>query len=176
MAHGRPRKEICYKCEMYGLTPRFSKSACPNCKGDVEQISLDGLKEILKTTSNFFPLSFTWISFNTDDRTIQLNDDDMKTAVERIIEMNGGLAAACDRKISAELALPIAGLMSDKSLEAVRSQMDAMINAAHSMGTVVPDPFMILSFLALPVIPELKLTDQGLFDVNQFKHVSLFVD
>jgi len=104
------------------------------------------------------------------------NDDDMKTAVERIIEMNGGLAAACDRKISAELALPIAGLMSDKSLEAVRSQMDAMINAAHSMGTVVPDPFMILSFLALPVIPELKLTDQGLFDVNQFKHVSLFVD
>jgi len=79
MAHGRPRKEICYKCEMYGLTPRFSKSACPNCKGDVEQISLDGLKEILKTTSNFFPLSFTWISFNTDDRTIQLNDDDMKT-------------------------------------------------------------------------------------------------
>jgi adenine deaminase len=103
-------------------------------------------------------------------------DEDMKTAVGRIIEMNGGLAAACDRKISAELPLPIAGLMSDKPLETVRIQMDAMTNAARAMGATVADPFMILSFLALPVIPELKLTDRGLFDVNQFAHVSLFVD
>nr|MDA3896417.1 adenine deaminase [Desulfobacteraceae bacterium] len=107
---------------------------------------------------------------------IGTNDDDMKVAVECIIEMNGGLTAVCDRQISAELPLPIAGLMSDKSLETVRSQMDAMINAARGMGATVADPFMILSFLALPVIPELKLTDQGLFDVNQFRHVSLFVD
>ncbi len=103
-------------------------------------------------------------------------DEDMKTAVERIIEINGGLVAACDQKISAELPLPIAGLMSDKPLETVRIQMDAITNAARSMGATAADPFMILSFLALPVIPELKLTDRGLFDVNQFAHVSLFVD
>ncbi|MBC2714023.1 MAG: adenine deaminase [Desulfobacteraceae bacterium] len=102
-------------------------------------------------------------------------DEDMMKAVERIIEMNGGLAAACDRKVTADLPLPIAGLMSSEPLETVRNQMDAMINAARSMGAAVPDPFMILSFLALPVIPELKLTDRGLFDVNQFAHVSLFV-
>ena len=104
------------------------------------------------------------------------NDDDMIIAVKRIIEMNGGLTAVCDRKVTAELSFPIAGLMSSEPLEIVRNQMDAMINAARAMGAVVPDPFMILSFLALPVIPELKLTDRGLFDVNQFAHVSLFVD
>lgn len=104
------------------------------------------------------------------------NDEDMMAAVQRILELNGGLAAVCDRKVTADLSLPIAGLMSTQPLEIVRNQMDAMTNAARAMGTVVPDPFMILSFLALPVIPELKLTDQGLFDVARFKHVSLFVD
>jgi adenine deaminase len=99
-----------------------------------------------------------------------------KIAAVHIIEMNGGLTAVCDRQISAELPLPTAGLMSDKLLEKVRSQMDAMINAALAMGASIADPFMILSFLALPVIPELKLTDRGLFDVNQFAHVFLFVD
>ena len=99
-----------------------------------------------------------------------------KIAAVHIIEMNGGLTAVCDRQISAELPLPIAGLMSDKPLEKVHSQVDAMINAALAMGASIADPFMILSFLALPVIPELKLTDRGLFDVNQFAHVSLFVD
>jgi len=103
------------------------------------------------------------------------NDNDMKTAVNRVIEMNGGLAAACDGKISAELPLPIAGLMSDQPMDIVRGKMDALIHAAHAFGSAVPDPFMTLSFLALPVIPELKLTDRGLFDVNQFQHVSLFV-
>jgi adenine deaminase len=102
------------------------------------------------------------------------NDNDMKTAVNRVIEMNGGLAAACDGKISAELPLPIAGLMSDQPMDIVRGKMDALIHAAHGFGSAVPDPFMTLSFLALPVIPELKLTDRGLFDVNQFQHVPLF--
>lgn len=103
-------------------------------------------------------------------------DEDMKVAVERIIEMNGGLAAVNEQRVIADLPLPIAGLMSSAPLETVRSQMDAMINAAIAMGASVPDPFMILSFLALPVIPELKLTDRGLFDVNQFAYVSLFAD
>ena len=103
-------------------------------------------------------------------------DEDMKIAVERIIEMNGGLSAVNEQTVIADLPLPIAGLMSVEPLEIVRNQMDAMTNAARTMGAVVPDPFMILSFLALPVIPELKLTDRGLFDVKQFAHVSLFVD
>ncbi len=102
------------------------------------------------------------------------DDDDMKAVVMRIMEMNGGLAAACNGRIVAELPLPIAGLMSDQPLAKVRRQMDALTGAAREFGCVLPDPFMMLSFLALPVIPELKLTDRGLFDGNQFKHVSLF--
>ena len=100
----------------------------------------------------------------------------MAVAVTRVIELNGGLVAVKDRSVAAELALPIAGLMSTDPLETVRNQMDHLINAAHEFGAVISDPFMILSFLALPVIPELKLTDRGLFDVTGFKHVSLFVD
>ena len=104
------------------------------------------------------------------------NDHDMKVAVARIIERNGGLTAACDGKISAELLLSIAGLMSDQPMEIIRHKMEALTQAARTFGSDIPDPFMLLSFLALPVIPELKLTDRGLFDVNQFVHVPLFVD
>lgn len=104
------------------------------------------------------------------------SDADMLAAVRRIIDMNGGLAAAEGGKILAELPLPIAGLMSDQPLETVRKRMDELIRAAGNLGAVVPDPFMILSFLALPVIPELKLTDRGLFDVARFCHVPLFVN
>ena len=107
---------------------------------------------------------------------VGVNDDDMAVAVKRIIELNGGLVAVKDQKVAAKLALPIAGLMSNDPLEAVRNQMDQLINAANDFGSAIADPFMILSFLALPVIPELKLTDQGLFDVIRFEHVSLFVD
>lgn len=103
-------------------------------------------------------------------------DDDMKSAVERILEMKGGLAVASGRKILADLPLPIAGLMSPEPLEIVRRRMDAMINAARALGSIPADPFMALSFLALPVIPELKLTDRGLFDVHHFSHVPLFID
>lgn len=103
------------------------------------------------------------------------NDHDMKIAVARIIEQNGGLTTACDGKISAELALPIAGLMSDQPMETIRHQIDALTQTARTFGSSIPDPFMMLSFLALPVIPELKLTDKGLFDVNRFAHVPLFV-
>ena len=103
-------------------------------------------------------------------------DEDMKTAVERIIEMNGGLTVVNGQKVLADIPLPIAGLMSTDPLKDVWSRIDTIINAARALGASSPDPFMSLSFLALPVIPELKLTDLGLFDVNQFKHVSLFVD
>jgi len=66
--------------------------------------------------------------------------------------------------------------MSDEPLESVRRQIDKLIDAAKGLGCRAPDPFMTLSFLALPVIPELKLTDKGLFDVSRFVHVPLFSD
>jgi adenine deaminase len=104
------------------------------------------------------------------------NDDDMKAAIRAIVKMGGGLAAACDKKICAELALPIAGLMSTEPIQAVRDKMDRLTHAAGKLGSILADPFMTLSFLALPVIPELKITDKGLVDVVRFTTVSLFVD
>jgi adenine deaminase len=70
--------------------------------------------------------------------------------------------------------LPIAGLMSDRPLEEVRDQVEALTEAAHGLGCTLPDPLMTLSFLALPVIPALKLTDKGLVDVGRFDFVPLF--
>ena len=102
-------------------------------------------------------------------------DADMQTALEAVVEMGGGLAAAMDGRILAGLALPIAGLMSLEPVRTVRDQLDHLIKTAHDLGSTLKDPFMTLSFLALPVIPELKLTDMGLIDVNKFEVVSLFV-
>ncbi|RJP84932.1 MAG: adenine deaminase [Desulfobacteraceae bacterium] len=107
---------------------------------------------------------------------VGVTDADMITAVRRIIAMGGGLAVVCDGKILEDLPLPVAGLMAMEPLDIVRTQSDALIHAAHALGVRIPDPFMTLSFLALPVIPELKITDKGLFDVIQFKHVPLFAD
>ena len=104
------------------------------------------------------------------------NDDDMNAAIRAIVKMGGGLAAAFDKKICADLALPIAGLMSLDSIPAVRDKIDRLIHTAREFGSTLHDPFMTLSFLALPVIPELKITDKGLVDVARFKTVSLFVD
>jgi adenine deaminase len=70
--------------------------------------------------------------------------------------------------------LPIAGLMSDQPMEEVRDQVEALTKVAHELGCTLPDPLMTLSFLALPVIPTLKLTDKGLVDVNEFDFVPLF--
>jgi adenine deaminase len=102
-------------------------------------------------------------------------DEDMRAALETVVNMGGGLAAVSDTHVRAELALPIAGLMSLEPVQSVRDQLDNLIGVAHVMGTTLKDPFMTLSFLALPVIPELKLTDIGLVDVNKFEVVPLFV-
>ena len=102
-------------------------------------------------------------------------DEDMRAALETVVNMGGGLAAVSDTHVRAELALPIAGLMSLEPVQSVRDQLDNLIGVAHIMGTTLKDPFMTLSFLALPVIPELKLTDIGLVDVNKFEVVPLFV-
>ncbi|MGE5256753.1 MAG: adenine deaminase [Hyphomicrobiales bacterium] len=104
-----------------------------------------------------------------------VSDQDMRAAVEAVVAMGGGLVAAAGGRVVAQLRLPIAGLMSLEPVQAVSDAMDGLIRAAGDMGSSLKDPFMALSFLALPVIPELKLTDLGLVDVGRFKHVSLFV-
>ncbi len=104
------------------------------------------------------------------------NDEDMKTAVEAVVKMGGGLAASCESKICATLPLPIAGLMSQEPVYAVREKVEKLLEVARDFGTTLNDPFMALSFLALPVIPELKITDKGLVDVKQFCIVPLFAD
>jgi adenine deaminase len=102
------------------------------------------------------------------------NDPDLLKIIEEIQSLGGGMAVASDGKVLASLALPIAGLMSETSVEAVDHRLEKLHRAARELGCTVPDPFMKLSFLSLPVIPELKLTDKGLVDVTQFKIVPLF--
>ena len=102
------------------------------------------------------------------------NDADMLKVTETIQTMNGGLVVVSDGKVLASLPLPVAGLMSEASVAQVNVQLEALHRASKNLGCRIPDPFMILSFLSLPVIPELKITDKGLVDVNQFKFVPLF--
>jgi adenine deaminase len=102
------------------------------------------------------------------------NDQDILKAAMAIKEMGGGLVAISDKKVLASLPLPIAGLMSESSVVQVNRQLEVLHRAVKNLGCKIPDPFMTLSFLSLPVIPELKITDKGLVDVNQFKFVPLF--
>jgi adenine deaminase len=100
----------------------------------------------------------------------------LSTAAGAIADMGGGLAVADGVRILARLPLPVAGLMSNKPIVEVRRVLDEVIGAARTLGSDMHDPFMALSFLALEVIPHLKLTDQGLVDVDQFKIVPLWVE
>ena len=102
------------------------------------------------------------------------DDHDMVTAVRHLLEIGGGLAVALSGNILADLPLPIAGLMSTRPVADVAARHAEVIRAARQLGTTLPDPFMALSFLALPVIPALKLTDRGLVDVDRFDFVPLF--
>lgn len=102
------------------------------------------------------------------------DDTDMRAAVEAVAEMGGGQVVVTDGQVKAQLPLPIAGLMSDQPLEEVRDRIEALTAAARELGCVLPDPLMTMSFLSLPVIPTLKLTDKGLVDVEQFAVVPLF--
>ena len=101
------------------------------------------------------------------------SDADMYAAVREVERMQGGLTAVEDGRPLASLPLPVAGLMSPEPLEAVAAQLEAVEEAAVSLGATVPAPFAVLSFLALPVIPELKLTDRGLVDVERGAFVEL---
>ena len=102
------------------------------------------------------------------------DDESMFNAVEAIAATRGGLATAYNETVLAQVPLPIAGLMSDQPIETVRRQMEEVLAAAKQLGSPLHDPFMAVSFLALPVIPSLKLTDRGLVDVDSFELVSLF--
>ena len=100
------------------------------------------------------------------------SDEDIALAVNRIRELKGGFAVADNGRITAELALPVAGLMSDRPFEEVAGKLHKLRDAARAIGCTLPEPFLQVAFLALPVIPHLKLTDRGLFDVDKFEFVA----
>ncbi|HNW59490.1 MAG TPA: adenine deaminase [bacterium] len=107
---------------------------------------------------------------------IGVSDRDIMKAVTTINKMGGGIAIVEDGAVVESLELPIAGLMSDKPIEFVSSRTRDLITACRKLGITLDDPLMTLSFMALPVIPRLKLTDRGLVDVEKFAHVDLFTD
>ena len=106
---------------------------------------------------------------------IGCDDESMRTAVEAVAEAGGGQAAAEKDRVLARVALPIAGLMSSRPASAVGDDVRSLKRAAKSLGSPAPDPFTTMSFLALEVVPFLKLTDLGLVDVEKFEIVPLFV-
>ncbi|HQG44538.1 MAG TPA: adenine deaminase C-terminal domain-containing protein, partial [bacterium] len=107
---------------------------------------------------------------------IGVGDRDIMKAVTTINKMGGGIAIVADGVVMESLELPIAGLMSNKPIEFVSKRTRDLITACRNLGVSLKDPLMTLSFMALPVIPRLKLTDRGLVDVEKFAHVNLFID
>jgi adenine deaminase len=106
-----------------------------------------------------------------------MNDMDMLTAAKHISLIGGGLAVVDNCQVIASLPLPIAGLMSDQNISSVISNLTAVNEACRMLGdNIIKDPFMLLSFMSLPVIPSLKLTDKGLVDVDRFEFTNLWVD
>jgi adenine deaminase len=105
-----------------------------------------------------------------------VDDDDMVRAARRLAELGGGMVAVHDRGVRAELALPVAGLMSAAPAEDVVARSRALGDAARALGCTLEAPFHSLGFLALSVIPALKITDHGLIDVGRFCVVGLAAD
>ncbi len=102
------------------------------------------------------------------------SDEDILAAAHAVESMGGGQAVVKGGQVIADLPLDIAGLMSTLPLPEVKGRVQHLQEAAHGLGCPLEDPFMALSFMALPVIPELKITDRGLFDVGTFSHTLLF--
>lgn len=98
--------------------------------------------------------------------------DDMALAANRLGDIEGGFVVVEGGKVLAELPLPVAGLMSLESYEVVHDQLVDLRKAARDLGVTLEEPFLQLAFLALPVIPNLKITDRGLVDVNKFEIIS----
>ena len=106
---------------------------------------------------------------------VGMSDRDMAFAIERLAELGGGIVAVDGLHVLAECPLPVAGLLSDAPLADVIAQSRACNEAAHGLGWTGATPFLTLAFLALSVIPHLKITDQGLVDVDRFEIVPLAV-
>lgn len=103
------------------------------------------------------------------------NDEDIVNAVNKVISMEGGIAISSSNEILESLSLNIGGLMSDKNIEYVNSKFSKLVDIAYNSLKVSKDidPFLTLAFLALPVIPNIKLTDKGLFDVEKFEFIDM---
>jgi adenine deaminase len=106
---------------------------------------------------------------------IGADDESMMTAGRTAAAIGGGLAVAVGDHVVARLPLPVGGLMSDRPIGDVAADYGRLVGAARELGSPLSDPFMAMSFMALEVIPALKLTDRGLVDVEQFRLVDLFV-
>ncbi|HEY7707718.1 MAG TPA: adenine deaminase [Gaiellaceae bacterium] len=104
---------------------------------------------------------------------VGVKDDDMLRAVRRLADTGGGVVVVDGGIVKAELKLPIAGLLSDASLDEVIAASQGCVAAARSLGCELPSPFQTMAFLALSVIPSLKITDRGLVDVDRFELVPL---
>jgi adenine deaminase len=107
---------------------------------------------------------------------VGMNDADMARVVERLAELGGGIVAVEEGVALAELPLPVGGLLSDLALAEVVERSRACTEAAERLGCQIATPFLTMSFLALSVIPSLKITDQGLVDVDRFELVPLEVE
>ncbi len=105
---------------------------------------------------------------------IGADDASMRRAASAVAEVGGGLAVAEGDQVLARLPLPVGGLMALGPIEEVRAGLDAVVGAARELGSRLHDPFMAMSFLGLEVIPHLKITDQGLVDVDAFERVGLW--
>jgi len=105
-----------------------------------------------------------------------VDDADMAACACRLADIGGGIVVAEGGRVVEELPLPVAGLMSDQPLAVVHQRLNSMERRLAGMGVSMTAPFMTLSFLALSVIPELKITDQGLVDVANFQLVPLGID
>ena len=107
---------------------------------------------------------------------IGVDDTSMRSAVRTVAKLRGGLVVADGDRILASLALPVGGLMSEASIEAIRASLDNVVESARTLGSSLHDPFMAMAFLGLEVIPALKITDLGLVDVEAFEPVDLWID
>jgi adenine deaminase len=106
---------------------------------------------------------------------IGADDLSMQSAARAVAAMGGGLAVAAGESVVARLPLPVAGLMSDRPVAEVAAAYSTVVAAARGLSSPLNDPLMAMSFMALEVIPALKLTDRGLVDVEQFRIIDLFV-
>ena len=107
---------------------------------------------------------------------VGVDDADMAACAARAQELGGGLVVARAGAVRGELPLPVAGLLSDEPVEVVAERLEALQELLRSQGVTIEAPFMTLSFLALSVIPSLKLTDRGLVDVDRFELVPLEIE